>query len=158
MIPSVANCGAISRRLTPAPEAIVTLAGVFAGVVLGSKVNELILKFCSRVVDTAAPPVTLSAMKNTSVPAPGSEVAVPEPSLLSAQLSVDSFHWVLGVPVTSPVQYMEPVIRVPVVMEMALSVAASVMEVKPPGVAPRTQSVALKTPLVRPPSTDCKRV
>lgn len=71
LIPSVADCGATSIRLVlTAPGLIVTEVGVSASVVLALKVSELTLKFCSKVVATAAL-VGASHWNTTSVPAPG---------------------------------------------------------------------------------------
>ena len=77
-----------------APGLIVTAAGV---VVPDSKTSLLILKFCSRVVTSAAVPTSFQA-KMTLVPAPGELDAAPVPSLFKDQLSRAAFQVASVVP------------------------------------------------------------
>ena len=81
LIPSAANEGAIVRAFEEMePGAIVIEEGVLAGVVLGMNSKALILKGCSKVVLNAPPPITLSAVKITFCPLPGSVASVKVPA------------------------------------------------------------------------------
>ena len=91
-MPAEESCGAISSRLVAAtPGAMSTETGVEAGLVAASKVSELILKFCSSVVLTAAAEPA-SHWKITSVPCPGIETAGVAPALSCDQLSAAPFQ------------------------------------------------------------------
>ena len=68
-----------------------TDAGVKAGLAFASKVSELTLKFCSRVVLTAAAEPAFQR-KTTSVPCPGIEMAGVVPALSCDQLSAAPFQ------------------------------------------------------------------
>ena len=97
-MPSVASCGAISRRfVVTVPGLMAIEVGVFAGIVAASKLSELILKFCSSVV-TTVPEVAASDWKITSVPWPGIERAGIVPALSCDQLLAPTFQVVFEVP------------------------------------------------------------
>ena len=61
--------------------------------VLGSKVSELMRKFCPSVVVTAAPAAALD-WKKTSLPVPGMLVEAMAPALSVVQLFTFPFHTV----------------------------------------------------------------